>query len=75
MPASNERLADEPALTFPALCDFLGFAFEPAALMYWNVEHHGLGGNGACSLYLRGRKVKKFRTGDDAFYATLAASP
>lgn len=70
--ASYERLADEPDASFPPLCDFLGFSFEPAALAYWNFEHHGLGGNGACSLYLRGRKVQKFRTGDDAFYAALA---
>jgi len=72
---SYEQLADEPLRAFPPLCEFLGFSFEPAALQYWKVEHHGLGGNGACSLYLRGRKLARFNTGDDAYYASLHDRP
>jgi hypothetical protein len=72
---SYERLATAPHAAFPELCAFLGFAFDPAALAYWRFEHHGLGGNGACSLYLRGRAVQRFTTGDDAFYDTLVGAP
>ena len=70
-----EQLADDPLRAFPPLCEFLGFSFEPAALRYWNFEHHGLGGNGACSLYLRDRKLARFNTGDDAYYAELRERP
>jgi hypothetical protein len=66
-----DDLANEPARHFPPLCRFLGFEFEPAALRYWDFEHHGPGANGANSLYLRGRSVANFVTGDDAFYAAL----
>lgn len=70
--ASYDDLADDPNTYFPAVCRFIGHAWEPSALAYWNVPHHGLGGNGAASLYLKGRKVPNYRTGDDAFYAALA---
>jgi hypothetical protein len=66
-----DDLADHPAQTFPALCAFLGHRWEPAALSYWNVPHHGLGGNGAASLYLKGRSVTNYVTGDDAYYGSL----
>ncbi|MCW5737696.1 MAG: hypothetical protein KIS73_26485 [Enhydrobacter sp.] len=66
-----DHLIDRPADTFPSLCNFIGHTWEPEALQYWTIPHHGLGGNGAASLYLRGRKVEKFLTGDDAYYAGL----
>lgn len=68
---SYDDLADHPETTFPALCRFLGHAYEPGALRYWKFAHHGLGGNGAASLYLRGRRVRNFDTGDDAYYEEL----
>ena len=70
-----DALADAPLREFPGLCEFIGFPFEPQALEYWNFEHHGLGGNGANSIYLQGRKVRKYITGDDAYYAALASHP
>jgi sulfotransferase family protein len=70
-----DDLADHPAEELPRLCAWLGRSFEPAALRYWEFEHHGLGGNGAASLYLRDRKVTNFVTGDDRHYADLAARP
>lgn len=66
-----EELANHPARAFPALCDWLGHPWQPAALEYWKVPHHGLGGNGAASLYLKGRRVANYQTGDDAFYADM----
>lgn len=53
------------------LCRFIGYLYEPSALQYWNFPHHGLGGNGAASLYLRGRQVTNFETADDEYYAGL----
>jgi hypothetical protein len=70
-----DDLADSPDEHFPALCRFIGMQWERAALNYWNFPHHGLGGNGANSLYLRGRKVEKFVTGDDRFYEDLQYRP
>ena len=60
---SYEQLAGDPLRAFPGLCAFLGFEFRPAALRYWEFEHHGLGGNGACSLYLRDRKIRALHNG------------
>jgi len=71
MLVSYEALADRPERAFPPLCAFLGHAFEPQALQYWQTPKHGLGANGAASLYLRGRAVEVARTGDDAHYARL----
>jgi hypothetical protein len=71
--ASYDLLADFPELYFPPLCAFLGFRYDSRALRYWEFEHHGLGANGANSLYLRGRSVKAFVTGDDAYYDDLAS--
>ena len=68
-------LANAPELEFPKLCRFVGFPFEPQALEYWQFEHHGLGGNGANSVYLRDRKVQKYITGDDPYYADLESRP
>jgi len=70
-----EGLADDPARYFPPLCAFAGGAWEPDAMRYWEVPHHGLGGNGAASLYLRGRGVVRYVTGDDAYYRNLEAQP
>jgi len=70
-----DDLADSPDEHFPDLCRFIGMPWERAALNYWNFPHHGLGGNGAASLYLRGRKVEKFVTGDDRFYEDLERRP
>ena len=72
---SYEDLADDPHTHFPRLCEFLGGPWEPPALAYWNFPHHGLGGNGASSLYLRGRPKTNYVTGDDAYYMNLAAEP
>jgi hypothetical protein len=70
-----DDLADAPEQHFPPLCRFIGMLWEEAALAYWNFPHHGLGGNGAASLYLRGRKISRFNTGDDAFYADMKDRP
>ena len=72
---SYEDLTERPDDTLPPLCEFLGGTYDRDALRYWNYEHHGLGGNGAASLYLRGRKVVKYVTGDDAYYAALRDAP
>lgn len=69
--ASYDHLIDAPDENFPDLCSFLGHAWEASSLQYWKVPHHGLGGNGANSLYLRNRKVRTYETGDDTFYASL----
>nr|QOL00436.1 hypothetical protein [uncultured organism] len=66
--ASYERLCDSSDTAFDELCRFLNRPFEPGALAYWTFEHHGLGGNGAASVYLRDRRIKRYVTGDDAFY-------
>ena len=63
-----DDLTGRPADAFPRLCDFLGFDFQPAALHYWNKEHHGLGGNGAAFSLLGSLPQAKVTTGDDAFY-------
>ncbi len=70
--ACYDDLADDPNSHFPRLCDFIGFAWEPDAINYWLVPHHGLAGNGASSLYLRNRQRTVYLTGDDDFYAGLA---
>jgi len=70
-----DDLADRPETYFPPLCRFLGLAWQPAALRYWEVPHHGLGANGAASLFLRGRPVRNYLTGDDAHYERLAERP
>lgn len=75
MTVSYDRIADDPERFMPAVCDFIGRPWNPAALEYWRYPHHGLGGNGAASVYLRGRKVSNFRTGDDAFYEAVPDRP
>jgi len=69
--ASYEALAAEPGRYFPPICEWLGGAYEPRALAYWASPNHGLGANGASSLYLRGRPNKQYITGDDAYYDAL----
>ncbi len=69
--ASYDDLADDPATRFPPLCRFIGHEWEPAALSYWKVPHHGLGANGAASAYLKGRKVANYRTWDEGYYADV----
>jgi hypothetical protein len=70
--ACYDFLADDPSKEFPKLCRFIGQSWEPDALRYWEVPHHGLGGNGANSVYLRGRKAVRFATGDDPYYEGIA---
>ncbi len=70
-----DELADAPEAHFPELCEALGFQWDPGALRYWERPQHGLGANGASSAYLRGRAVTNYRTGDDAFYATITQRP
>ena len=60
---SYDQLADSPSDGFPELCRFIGMPWEETALEYWNVTHHGLGGNGAASVYLREYEVQPFDTG------------
>ena len=71
--ACYDDLADEPNLHFPRVCHFIGFEWEPDATNYWQVPHHGLGANGAASLYLRNRQQTVYLTGEDMFYADLTA--
>jgi hypothetical protein len=71
MLACYDDLADNPNKEFPKLCRFIGQSWEPDALQYWKVPHHGLGGNGAASIYLKGRKAADFVTGDDAYYESI----
>ena len=66
-----DDLADEPDTNFPRLCDFIGHEWQPEAINYWLLPHHGLGANGASSLYLRNRQRTIHQTGDDNFYAGL----
>lgn len=73
--ASYDDLANDPAAHFPRLCRFLDHPYDPAALRYWEVPHHGLGGNGAAAPYLKDRPVANFLTGDDNFYETITARP
>jgi hypothetical protein len=70
-----DDLADDPQSHLPALCAAIGQSFDPAALNYWEVPHHGLGGNGPASVYLRNRPRSRFLTGDDAFYADIDRRP
>jgi hypothetical protein len=70
-----DDLADAPHDELPPLCRFAGGRFEPAALEYWRVEHHGLGANGAASLYLEGRKQRNWERSEDGFYARLKDEP
>ncbi|HQT46334.1 MAG TPA: sulfotransferase [Acidocella sp.] len=72
---SYDALADNSEVEFARLCRFLGQDWETDALRYWEVPHHGLGGNGAPSVYLRGRQLAKYTTGDDRFYAEIPARP
>jgi hypothetical protein len=73
--ASYDALADDPSVEFPKLCRFIGRSWEPSALRYWEIPHHGLGGNGAPSVYLRGRKITTFATGDDQYYEGIPTQP
>jgi hypothetical protein len=73
--AYYDDLADAPAEHMPAVCELLGGPYEPAALRYWDFPHHGLGGNGAASVYLKSRPNAQFLTGDDAFYAEITDRP
>lgn len=72
---SYDDLAAAPDTHFPRLCEFIGGAWEPPAIEYWRFPHHGLGGNGAAALYLKGRPNAKFTTGDDAHYDNIAGKP
>ena len=75
MLAGYDDLAANPGGHFPALCGFLGHGWQPAALRYWEVAHHGLGGNGAAAPYLKGRLVTNFATFDDAHYDGIERRP
>jgi hypothetical protein len=72
---SYEALANNPDITFPPLTSFAGGYWKSKSLEYWNVEHHGLGANGAPSVYLKGRRVKNYSTGDDDFYENIIDRP
>ena len=71
--ACYDALADEPSTYFPKICSFIGHLWEPEALLYWKFPHHEFAGNGAASVYLRGRKEAFFVTGDDAYYEKISA--
>ncbi len=70
-----DDLADHPTAAFTELCSWLGQNWESTALDYWNVVHHGLGANGAASVFLRGREVKNYTTGEDSFYEDITTRP
>ena len=70
-----DHLADNAEAELSKLCAFLGGRFEPQALEYWLEPPHGLGGNGAASLYLRNRPMRNFVSGDEGFYAGLTETP
>jgi len=70
-----DDLADDPATGLPRVCALAGGAFEPAALRYWEVEHHGLGANGAASVYLEGRSRRNFERSDDRYYERVKTEP
>ena len=74
MVACYDDLANDPSEEFPKLCSFIGRSWEPDALHYWKVSHHGLGANGSNSVYLKGRKAAKYLTGDDAYYEDITKS-
>lgn len=50
------------------LSDYLEMPFEPAALEYWNKEHHGLGGNGAALNNLKKYSDAQVLTAGNRFY-------
>jgi hypothetical protein len=70
-----DDLADDPKTNFPPLCAFIGHPWNRASLEYWKVPHHGLGGNGAATVYLRKHRPGMGETGDDAFYAGIETRP
>ena len=72
--ACYDDLANNPENEFPELCRFIGGSWEPDALSYWKVPHHGLGANGAASVYLRGRKSASFVTGDNSYCESIPKS-
>lgn len=75
MVVAYDDLADAPHEEMPRLCTFAGGEFEPAALEYWRFPHHGLGANGAASLYLAGRKRRNWERSEDAFYEAAKQRP
>ncbi len=70
-----ESLTEAPDAHFPDLCGFIGGPWNAAAIRYWETPHHGMGGNGANSVYLKGREVRTYSTFDDAFYADIDKRP
>ena len=68
MTCCYDNLADSPDAYFPSICEFVGQNWETKAVNYWEVPHHGLGGNGAASVYLRDRKISNYISGDETFY-------
>ncbi|KMK64764.1 sulfotransferase [Puniceibacterium sp. IMCC21224] len=58
----------DPEQHMTHVCDFLGIAFDPNAFRYWEVEHHGLGGNGAALNNLVRAEQYTVKTGDDEYY-------
>jgi len=71
-----EQLAANPERDFPGICKFLwGNDFEKEALIYWQYEHHGLGGTGANSMYLKKYERGLYITNDDNWYNSLYDNP
>jgi hypothetical protein len=64
-----ECLAGSPKYWFSALCERLGFPYEPDAHKYWEHEHHGPAGNGAASVYLRHMNTH-YKSADENFYSS-----
>ena len=66
-----EELCINPKKNFPKIVDTLiGQPFEEQALEYWNIEHHGLGANGASLNNLKRYSNKHVTTGDDKYYVS-----
>ena len=74
MTAIYDELADDPKSTFRRSAR-PSDPVDPAALRYWDAPQHGLGANGASSVYLRNRAVTNYDSGDDRFYERITARP
>ncbi len=72
---SYDIIAANQRREIPELFTSLGSRFEPAALRYWEVDHHGFAANGASSALIEHQKFtsppKHFATADDSFYQNM----
>ena len=57
------ELVSDSESALACLCRWLGLAFDPSMVRYWEPEHHALAGNGAVSFF-----SKRFSTPDADYY-------